>query len=151
MQEAVSRKTKGSGCLLTTAYCSRFPIRIVKLNRLCIRLYLFANLSGVAHDYGCGVIGSDMVSRYPLNIVRGNRIDLFAVSFQIIVREIVHPDAHELIDQSVLGFNADWEDAGKVRLGVLEFFRCHRLVANPPQLIKELVQGSARYRSPHFG
>src|SRR5258707_576687 len=101
--KAVSAKGKKGLSILPFALCSwhlalLIPVGIVKLDHSCIRLDLFADFGGVTDDDDRGAIRRHMALSYPLNLFRGDRVDVVAIDVQIVVRQIEHLNAYQLVD-----------------------------------------------------
>src|SRR5258708_34274561 len=74
------------------------PVGIVELDHFCIRPDLFADFGGVTDDDDRGAIRRHMALGYSQNLFRGDRVDVIAIDVQVVVRQIEHLNAYQLVD-----------------------------------------------------
>src|SRR5205807_7601477 len=112
---------------------------------------LFSHLGCITYDDNRGEVRRYVLLCHSLNLLGGDCVDAVAVSVEIIARQVEHLDAHKLIDQAILSFDADWKDTAKVGLRVRKLFVGYAFAANTLQLKEKLAQRSLGDRRAHLG
>src|SRR5438309_7621787 len=128
----------------------QFPLSIVNLDSLRERLDLLSHLGGVADNHDRCLIGRDVLTGDVLDFFFGDCFNPVAIRLEIVVRQIEHPDAYQLIYQPILSLNPNREHPREIGLGIPYFIVGNRLSANALELVEEFVQRGASYRSANL-